>query len=347
MRIILVGYGVIGKSVSSILARRYTEKVADYGLNPKIVAIADVDGAVINPRGLSPEKLEAIRQRGFPISADPDFGRPGLSALDVIESVEAEVVVEVTPVNIKNAEPALSHITKAFKTGKHVVTTNKGPLALAMPALTELAEYNNVCFRFSGTVGGGTPVLEFAKRCLAGDKILSVHGILNGTTNFILSEMSQNRVTFQEALATAQKLGYAEREPSMDVDGFDAACKVVILANWIMNKKITLRDVQRTGIRDVSLRALDEASRRGNAVKLIGSIESGAPLVKPTEIAKTSPLCVSGVLNAVTFSCELAGEQTIIGRGAGGPETAGAVLRDLLAIRHSLADKMLNGERGL
>ncbi len=347
MRIILVGYGVIGKSVSSILAKRYTEKVADYGLNPKIVAIADIDGAVVNPRGLSPEKLETIRQRGFPISADLDFGRPGISALDVIESVEAEVVVEVTPVNIKNAEPALSHITKAFKTGKHVVTTNKGPLALAMPALTELAEYNNVCFRFSGTVGGGTPVLEFAKRCLAGDKILSVRGILNGTTNFILSEMSQNRVTFQEALATAQKLGYAEREPSMDVDGFDAACKVVILANWIMNKKITLKDVQRTGIRDVSLQALDEASKRRNAVKLIGSIDRGVPSVKPTEIAKTSPLCVSGVLNAVTFSCELAGEQTIIGRGAGGPETAGAILRDLLAIRHSLADKMFNGGRGL
>jgi homoserine dehydrogenase len=285
--------------------------------------------------------LEAIKQRGFPISADREFGHPGMSALDVIESVEAEVVVEVTPVNIKNAEPALSHITKAFKTGKHVVTTNKGPLALAMPALTELAEYNNVCFRFSGTVGGGTPMLEFAKRCLAGDKILAIRGILNGTTNFILTEMLQNHVSFQEALGKAQQLGYAEREPSMDVDGFDAACKVVILANWVMNKKITLSDVGRTGIRDVSLKALDEASKRGNAVKLIGSIDGGGLSVTPTEIAKTSPLCVSGVLNAVTFSCELAGEQTIIGRGAGGPETAGAVLRDLLAIRHNLADKML------
>jgi homoserine dehydrogenase len=342
MRIILVGYGVIGKSVSAILARRYTEKVADYGLNPKIVAIADLDGAVINPRGLSPEKLETVRKRGFPISADPDFGRPGLSALDVIESVESEVVVEVTPVNIKNGEPAMSHITKAFKTGKHVVTTNKGPLALAMPALTELAEYNNVCFRFSGTVGGGTPMLEFAKRCLEGDKILSIRGILNGTTNYILTEMSENRVTFQEALANAQKLGYAEREPTMDVDGFDAACKVVILANWIMNKKITLRDVDRMGIRDVSLKTLDEAAKRGSTIKLIGSIDGNNPTVKPTEIAKDNPLCVSGVLNAVTFSCELAGEQTIIGRGAGGQETAGAVLRDLLAIRHNLADKMLH-----
>ena len=341
MRIILVGYGVVGKGVTTILARRYAEKVKDYGFNPKIVAIADIDGAVIDPRGLSPEKLEALKQTR-PISSDPEFGHPEMSALDVIESVEAEVVVEVTPVNIKNGEPALSHITKAFKTGKHVVTTNKGPLALAMPALTELADYNNVYLRFSGTVGGGTPMLEFAKRCLAGDRILAIRGILNGTTNYILTEMSQNRVTFQEALSNAQKLGYAEREPSMDIDGFDTACKVVILANWILNKKITLKDVDRTGIRDVSLQALDEASKRGNTIKLIGSIDGDRPTVKPTEIPKTNPLCVSGVLNAITFSTEFAGEQTLVGRGAGGVETASAVLRDLLDIRHKLANRLLN-----
>jgi homoserine dehydrogenase len=342
MRIILVGYGIVGKGVTTILARRYSENLKDTGFNPKIVAIADIDGAVINPRGLSPEKLEVIKQRGYPISKDPDFGQPGISALDVIESVEAEVVVEVTPVNIKTGEPALSHITKAFKTGKHVVTTNKGPLALAMPALTELAEYNNVYLRFSGTVGGGTPMLEFAKRCLAGDRILAIRGILNGTTNYILTEMSQNHVTFQDALSNAQKLGYAEREPSMDIDGFDTACKVVILSNWIMNKKITLKDVERIGIRDVTLQALEEAAKRNSTIKLIGSIEGDKATVKPTEIQLTNPLCVSGVLNAITFSTEYAAEQTLIGRGAGGIETASAVLRDLLDIRRKLATKLLN-----
>jgi len=260
----------------------------------------------------------------------------------VIESVEAEVVVEVTPVNIKNGEPAISHITKAFKTGKHVVTTNKGPLALAMPALTELAEYNNVYLRFSGTVGGGTPMLEFAKRCLAGDKILSIRGILNGTTNYILTEMAQNGVSFQEALLNAQKLGYAEREPSMDIDGFDTACKVVILANWILGKKVTLKDIDITGIRNVPLVTLDEAAKKGNTVKLIGSIEDDKASVKPTEIPKSNPLCVSGVLNAITFSTEFAGEQTLVGKGAGGVETASAVLRDLLDIRRKLATKLLN-----
>jgi homoserine dehydrogenase len=265
-----------------------------------------------------------------------------MSALDVIESVEAEVVVEATSTNVKSAEPALSYITKAFKTGKHVVTTNKGPLALAMPALTELADYNHVYLRFSGTVGGGTPMLEFAKKCLAGDKILAIRGILNGTTNYILTEMAEKHVTFQQALASAQKLGYAETDPSMDVDGIDTACKVVIMANWIMNKKLTLKNVDIKGIRDVSLQALDEAAKRGNTIKLIGSIDGDKPTVKPTEIAKNNPLCVSGVLNAVTFVSEFAGEETIVGRGAGGMETASAVLRDLLDIRHKLANRLLN-----
>jgi homoserine dehydrogenase len=341
MRIILIGYGVVGKGVTTILAKRYMEQVKEYGFNPKIVAIADIDGAVINPRGLSPEKLEAIKQRGYPISDDPDFGQPGMKALDVIQNVEAEVVVEVTPVNIKNGEPAISHITTAFKTGKHVVTTNKGPLALAMPALTELAEYNNVFLRFSGTVGGGTPMLEFAKRCLAGDRILAIRGILNGTTNYILTEMSMNHISFADALNNAQKLGYAEREPSMDIDGFDTACKVVILANWIMNKKITLKDVNRKGIRDVTLEQLEKATKHGNTLKLVGAIEGDTVTVKPTEIPLTNPLCVSGVLNAITFSTEYAAEQTLIGRGAGGVETASAVLRDLLDIRRKLANKML------
>jgi homoserine dehydrogenase len=342
MRIILVGYGVVGKGVTTILAKRTIEKEKDYGFNPKIVAIADVDGAVINPRGFSPENLEAFKQRGCPVSADPEFGHAGIKATEVIESVEAEVMVEVTPVNIQTAEPALSHITTAFKTGKHVVTTNKGPLALAMPALTELAEYNNVYFRFSGTVGGGTPMLEFAKRCLSGDRILGIKGILNGTTNYILTEMGQNRINFQDALSTAQKLGYAEREPSMDIDGFDTACKTVILANWILNQKITLKDVDRVGIRDVKLDMLEDAANRGNTLKLIGALDGvNKPIVKPMEVSKTSPLCVSGVLNAVTFQCEFAAEQTIIGRGAGSIETAGAVLRDLLDIRHKLATKLL------
>jgi len=246
----------------------------------------------------------------------------------------------VTPTNIKDGEPALSHIKTAFKSGKHVVTTNKGPLALALPALTELADYNKVYLRFSGTVGAGTPVLDLAKKCLLGDRIISIRGILNGTTNYILTEMDERHITFQLALENAQRLGYAEADPSMDVDGLDAACKLVIMANWIMDKKVTLKNVKIQGIRNVTLQALKEAAKKGCTVKLIGSINDDLK-VMPTEISRYDPLCVGGVLNAVTFVSEFAGEETVIGRGAGGMETASAILRDLLDIKQNLATKLV------
>jgi homoserine dehydrogenase len=340
MRIILIGYGVVGQSLTSILSRRRLETVRDYGLNPKIVAVVDRGGAAVNPKGLDLERMLTLKKQKGTLAADPEFGLPKMSPLDAIESVEAEVMVEVTTTNVKNGEPGLSHIKTAFKTGKHVVTTNKGPLALALPALTELADYNHVYLRFSGTVGGGTPVLELAKKCLLGDKIVAIRGILNGTTNYILTEMEEKQVTFQQALESAQKLGYAETDPSMDIDGTDPACKVVIMANWIMNKKYTLKDVDVEGIRGVTPQALIKAAKKGNTIKLIGSVD-GIPRVAPTEISKHDPLCVSGVLNAVTFVSEFAGEETIIGRGAGGMETASAILRDLLDIRQNIASKLL------
>jgi homoserine dehydrogenase len=225
-----------------------------------------------------------------------------------------------------------------METGKHIITTNKGPLALALPALTDLADYNGVYLRFSGTVGGGTPILDFGRKCLIGDRILSIRGILNGTTNYILTEMSEKGIEFESALMTAQELGYAEKDPSLDIDGFDTACKLVIMANWIMGKKVTLKDVKITGIRHITLRDLIDYAKKDNTIKLIGSIDEGLE-VKPRGISKRDPLCVPGGLNAVTFVSEFAGEETIIGRGAGGMETASAILRDLIDIKTNLSAK--------
>jgi homoserine dehydrogenase len=319
--------------------QRRAELAEEYGLSPKIVAISDKDGAAINPKGLDLEKMLAMISEKRTVATSCEYGHPSMSALSVIESVEAETLVEATPTNVRDGEPGLSHIKTAFKTGKHVVTTNKGPLALALPVLTELAEYNKVHLRFSGTVGGGTPVLDLAKRCLLGEKIVSVRGVLNGTTNHILTEMDEKHITFKQALEDAQKLGYAETDPSNDIDGIDTACKLVIIANWIMNKKVTLKDVKVQGIRDITLQHLENAAKKGHVVKLIGSI-SNTLKVAPTEIDRHDPMSVRGVLNAVTFVSEFAGEETIIGRGAGGTETASAVLRDLLWIKGNLTAEM-------
>jgi homoserine dehydrogenase len=340
LRIILVGWGVVGQSFAQILLRRKKELVRNYGFRPRVVAIVDKGGAATDPKGLDLEQMLSLKAEKGTVAANSKNGCLGRSALDVIDSVEAEAMVEVTPTNIEDGEPTLSHIKTAFKTGKHVVTTNKGPLALALPALTELADYNNVYLRFSGTVGAGTPVLEFAKKCLLGDRILSIRGILNGTTNYILSEMDAKHITFQEALKGAQKLGYAETDPTMDVDGIDAAAKLVIMANWIMNRKVTLKDVKIRGIREVSPQDLQDAAAKGSTIKLIGSIEENLK-VEPTQISRHDPLDVGGALNAVTFVSEFAGEQTIVGRGAGGMETASAILRDLLDIKQNIANKMI------
>jgi homoserine dehydrogenase len=222
-----------------------------------------------------------------------------------------------------------------MRSGKHVITVNKGPLALAFPSLMELANYNNVMLRFSGTVGGGTPILEFAKRCLKGDRILSFKGILNGTTNYILTRMEEG-LSFENALGDAQEKGFAEAIPQLDIDGYDAAAKVSIIANWVMGMKKTIYDVERTGIAGVTLKSIEEARKRNNAIKLVGMAEYKKLVVKPTEVSKFDPICVNGTLNAVTFSSEHSGKQTIIGPGAGGMETASAILRDLIEIKNTI-----------
>jgi homoserine dehydrogenase len=332
MRIVSIGFGVVGQNLAKLLLSRNEDLYALYGMKPRIVAVIDSRGSVVSSSGLDLQKLLDIKKAKGTVAKYQNGGKKSVE--EIIESVDAEVIVELSPTNLKTGEPGMSNITTAIKSGKNVITTNKGPLALALPSLIELADYNNVMLRFSGTVGGGTPILEFAKRCLKGDRIRSFRGILNGTTNYILTKM-EGGLTFNEALMDAKKNGYAEADPSLDIDGYDAAAKLVIMANWVMNMKVTMKDVSFTGIRDVSVDAMKNALKKNNSIKLIASSNKELT-VKPIEVAKNDPLCVNGTLNAVTFSSEYSGHQTIIGKGAGGMETASAVLRDLIEIREAM-----------
>jgi homoserine dehydrogenase len=222
-----------------------------------------------------------------------------------------------------------------MKSGKNVITVNKGPLALEFPSLIELAEYNRIAFKFSGTVGGGTPILEFAKRCLKGDRIISFEGILNGTTNYILSKMYEG-LNFSQALRDASEKGYAEKDPTLDIDGYDAVAKLVIASNFVMNLKSTIKDVRRTGIRDVQSSQVINERKKGNAIKLIASCNGKNLIVEPKPVSTKDPICVDGILNAITFTCQHSGQQTIIGKGAGGMETASSILRDLIDVRSTI-----------
>jgi homoserine dehydrogenase len=237
---------------------------------------------------------------------------------------------------LPDGEPGLSNIESALKKGLNVVTTNKGPLAVAMPSLLELAEYQKVQFRFSGTVGGGTPMLAFAKDCLDADRIESIQGILNGTTNYILTRVFEAGVSMDAAVAEAQKAGYAETDPTLDVSGLDTASKLVIIANWILGRRITLKDVEVEGIRNVSLKDVNDAKRDDKALKLVGLLDASSVSVHPRAVPVDDPFCVNGTLNSIKFQTELAGNVTLIGPGAGGQETAMAVTRDLVEIKKAL-----------
>ena len=331
MRLILLGFGVVGQSFVKLLVSHSTDLYNVYGIKPKVVACADNGGIVTCDQGLNLDRLLNVKKKKKSVA---QYGPRGstLEIVDVIENMDAEVVIELTPTNITDGEPGKNHIITAMKSGKNVITVNKGPLALEFPSLIELAEYNRIAFKFSGTVGGGTPILEFAKRCLRGDRIISFEGILNGTTNYILSKMYEG-LNFSQALRNASEKGYAEKDPTLDIEGYDAVAKLVIASNFVMNLKSTINDVRRTGIRDVQASEVVNERKKGNAIKLIASCDGKKLIVGPKPVSTKDPICVDGILNAITFTCQHSGQQTIIGKGAGGMETASSILRDLIDIR--------------
>lgn len=334
MRIILCGFGVVGQNLVKLLDSRSEDLYARFGLKPRIVGVTDRKGSAQESSGLDLSRLIAVKKK-FGSVKKYGNGKNKQTGLDLINNLDADVLVETTTSNYKDAEPGMSHITSAMKQGLHVISVNKGPLALAFPSLMELATYNQVLLKFSGTVGGGTPILDYAKNSLRGERISSFAGILNGTTNYILTNMA-NGMTFESALQDAKKKGYVEEDESLDLDGLDAAAKLVILANWIMDFKVTLPDIKRIGIRKVTTSDIQKASKNNCALKLIASCNKDL-IVSPKEISLNDPLCVNGTLNAISFTSEHSGTQTIIGRGAGGIETASSILRDLLDIRQEIS----------
>ncbi len=334
MRIILCGFGVVGQSLVKLFDSRSEDLYAKYGLKPRVVGVFDSKGSAVDPAGLNFNKLIEVKKKFGTVKNYADI-KNSMSGIDMLKNVDADVLIETTASNYKDAEPGMTHIITAMKKGMHVISVNKGPLALAFPSLLELATYNQVMLKFSGTVGGGTPILDYAKNSLSGERITSFAGILNGTTNYILTNMGTG-VTYEEALKDAKDKGYVEADESLDLDGLDAAAKLVILANWIMGMKVTLPDINCTGIRKVTVDDIKKAAKNNCTIKLIASCNKEL-IVGPKEVSNDDPLCVNGTLNAIAFTSEHSGTQTIIGKGAGGMETASSILRDLLDIRQEIA----------
>ncbi len=335
-RIALVGFGTVGQGFAQILQERGEALRRRFGLAVRIVAVSDLyQGSVARTDGFEPaELLEAAgSEKGLErLRADAT----GWDALTTIRQSGADVLAELSFTDLRTGEPALTHVREALGRGMDVITTNKGPVALHFAELRDLARAHGARIGLEGTVMSGTPTLALATGMLAGAEVTRIQGILNGTTNYILTRMEAGDA-FDEALAEAQRQGYAEADPSGDVDGVDAAGKVVILANLVMDAAITMADVEREGIRGLTREDIAEASAAGERWKLLGSVERvGSEVlarVGPERVALSHPLAaIGGPTNACTFTTDLLGDVTLIGPGAGRTATGYALVEDLLAM---------------
>ena len=330
-KIVIIGFGAVGKGVAKAISLKKDMINEKFGITLKVVAAADSSTSAICQDGLDEELLLKTKEETGRLGNYPDYGSD-LSGIDVLDAVDYDVMIEETPTNIKDAEPAKSLTLKAFADGKDVVTSNKGHLALFYKELIEAKEAAGVDFKFEASVGGAMPIINLCQENLAGYGVTSIKGILNGTTNYILSRMTTEGMTYENTLEEAQQLGIAETDPTQDVEGIDAACKVVILANSVLGIDATYDDVEVRGISDVSLEAIDLAKEEGYFVKLIGEVSEKQLKVSPRLVKKNSPFAIDGTLNLANVSTELADDITVMGKGAGSLETASAMLSDLISI---------------
>ncbi|MDZ7331064.1 MAG: homoserine dehydrogenase [candidate division KSB1 bacterium] len=342
-KLILIGFGVVGQGLTEILISKKDFLQQKFGFEYEIVAVSDLlKGSIANPQGLDPIMLLDLVKSGKKLN-EYSHGTTGMDALTTINRVDADIMIEVSYTDVKTGEPATSHCRAAFQRGMHVVTTNKGPVALFYHDLKKLASSKGLMFGIEGTVMSGTPVLNTGMKSLAGCNFTRISGILNGTTNFILTEMEQGK-SYEAALKKAQELGYAEADPTGDVEGWDALAKVIILSNVLMGGNVKFQDAEREGITKITLEDVQKAKAEGARWKLIGetSIQEGKIKAKvaPKKLPLSDPLAsVMGATNAITFETDLMGNVTVIGKGAGKIETGFSVLSDLLDIHRTVTGR--------
>lgn len=332
-RIALVGFGTVGQGLCEILNDKRDELNRRYGYSCDVVAVSDIlRGGASNPDGLDLESLLADARAGRKFTREAT----DWDALAMIRGCNADVVCELAFTNLATGEPAISHCRAAFESGRHIVTSNKGPAALAYHDLRKLAESRGRRFLIEGTVMSGTPVLNLAQGPLAGCTVTAIRGILNGTTNYILTQMELG-MDYDGALRKAQELGYAEADPTGDVEGYDARGKVTILANVVMGIPLGIKEVDCRGITGITANDIEKARRENARWKLIGSAQMKdghvTAGVHPEMVPLAHPLAgIMGATNAITFTTDLLGDVTIVGPGAGRRETGFSILTDLLRL---------------
>lgn len=330
----MIGFGNVGQGLAEILIVRGETIAQEFGTTLRIVAICDqMRGSVYAPDGLCiQEALNCVRDSRSLESMSVPYKQ--FDAFQMIDQSNAHALLELSFTDLISGEPATQHVFRALAQDKHVFTTNKGPVALNYSRIVKEARRRGLYFGIEGTVMSGTPALRLGDSMLSSAGITRIRGILNGTTNFILAKMSDGE-DYRSALKQAQSLGYAEADPSGDIDGIDAAGKVVILANQLLGADLRMSDVETQGIRNITRQNIENARQAGKCLKPLGEIRiHGSEIIAfvgPEAISKDDPLAsIGGAVNAITYTTDLLGDVTLVGPGAGRTETGYAVLADIL-----------------
>jgi homoserine dehydrogenase len=337
-RIILCGFGKVGRAFAQLLHERRDLLQTRYALVLDLVAVVDIGGVALAPRGLPmipPAELLAHVKAGGTVEGFDDFGMPGATGEAVIESLEADLVVEATPTNLTTGEPGLRHMRAALRRGMSVVAANKGPLVLRYAELQALAQKHRGQIYMSAATAAALPTLDVGQTCLAGAQILGIEGILNGTTNFILTKMQEEGYHYLDALQEAQARGIAETDPTLDVEGFDTANKLILLSNALLGTGYGPDDVTRRGITHITPPMVMDAQRAGKRLKLIGraSLSHGSVRlsVAPEELPLDHPLAsVHGAEKGVTYETDTMGRVTVMGGQSSPTGAAAALLKDII-----------------
>ena len=339
-RLLLAGFGNVNRSLVNILLSQAEVLRERHQIAFVVVGVADSTGAAADPGGLPLEALLALKRAGRSVGELAGSGQPGVTALALARELDYDVLMEATPVNLKTAQPGLDISVSALERGRHAALANKGPLALAFARLAALGDLDGAPgrpqLRFSACVGGSMPTINVGRRDLIGARFQRVEAILNGTSQGILRQMEQG-IPYAEALAEMQRRGLAETDPSLDVEGWDAANKLVIIANAVLRRPTTLQDVSVEGILGLSAADLTAAQARGERIVLRCLAERQGEdfvfSVKPTALPQSHPLArMGGDEMGVVYETDITGRQTLATMERDPIPTASAMLRDAVDI---------------
>lgn len=336
VRIVVCGFGRVGRAFARLVGVKHALAEQRHRVGLALVGVGELGGSLWDPRGLPPEETAAFFEGHHGFAGHPG-ARPGWQGLDLCREAEADVLVETTPTDIATGEPALAHVRMALGRGWHVVSANKGPFVRHYRELADLAAKHGVQLKLSAAAAAALPTLDVAQVCLAGAEILAIEGVLNGTSNFILTRMRGGQ-PYAEALAEAQRLGIAEPDPTLDVEGYDTANKLALIATVCMDADLAPEDVRRTGIGGLEAAAVGAAAREGRVYRLVGRADRGPDgrvraVVAPEALPADHPLAaVEGAEKAITYTTDTMHRVTVMGGKSDPRGAAAALLKDILNI---------------